>query len=125
MKHIAIYQRGYVTEAELNDMTETAMAIPDSESIATYWDHNRSERSEFRSLMGAVKDGHVDTIIAQSICRFAKNSAECLKVIKELHEQNVRVWFSKERFWSTDFAGRIMMAIMADLVGDPNLSVEV
>ena len=118
MKRIAIYQRGYISEAESADMNSQAKSIPGVEVVNTYWDHDKSERSEFRSLMAAAREGQIDAIIAQSICRFTQNTPECLQVLKELHDHNIRVWFNKERFWSADFAGRIMMAIMAEIVGE-------
>ena len=123
MKRIAIYQRGYTREDEHTSMNAQAMSIPGAEIVNTYWDHNKSERSEFRSLMAAAREGQIDAIIAQSICRFTQSMAECLDVIKELHERNVRVWFNRERFWSTDPTGFIMMQMMMDLVGE--MSVEV
>ena len=117
MKRIAVYQRGHVTEEEKQAMTEFISSIPGASVVHTYWDHDGSDRAEYLAMLAAAREGDVDAIVSQSICRLAPSSAECLRVIRNLHEHGVRVWFSKERFWSTDLTGRIMMAIIQELAG--------
>ena len=117
MKRIAVYQRGHVTEEEKTAMTEFIGSIPGAKVADLYWDHDGSERSEFRALLTAAREGNVDAIVAQSICRFAPSSAECLRIVREMHEHGVRVWFSRERFWSNELTGRIMMTIIQELAG--------
>lgn len=117
MKRIAIYQRGHVTEEEKKEMTDFIGSIPGAKVTDLYWDHDGSERSEFRALLTAAREGNVDAIVAQSICRFAPSCAECLRVVREMHEHGVRVWFSRERFWSNELTGRIMMTIIQELAG--------
>ena len=124
MKRIAVYQRGHVTEEEKKEMTDFIGSIPGAKVADLYWDHDGSERSEFRALLTAAREGNVDAIVAQSICRFAPSSAECLRVVREMHEHGVRVWFSRERFWSNELTGRIMMTIIQELAGVATTSLE-
>ncbi len=110
MKRIAVYQRGHVTEEEKKVMNDFFMSIPGAQLVAVYWDHDGSERSQFRAMLAAAREGQLDCIVAQSICRFAQSSEECIKVIHTLHEHNIRVWFSRERFWSTGFTAWLLWA---------------
>lgn len=113
MKRIAIYQRGHVTEEEKAAMMEFIHSIPGAEVMGDYWDHDGSERSHFRALLAAAKDGGVDAIVAQSICRFAQSSDECIKAVHTLHDHHTRVWFARERFWSTGFTAWLLWATVA------------
>ena len=113
MKRIAIYQRGHVTEEEKEAMNNFIMSIPGAKITGVYWDHDGSERSQFRSLLTAARDEQYDAIVAQSICRFAQSSEECVKAVRALHEHHTRVWFSKERFWSTGFTAWLLWATVA------------
>ena len=40
--------------------------------------------------------GKIDRIIAKSISRFARNTKECLTVIRELNDLGITVFFEKE-----------------------------
>ena len=113
MKRIAIYQRGHVTEEEKKAMTEFIGSIPGAEVTDLYWDHDVSERSQFRAMLAAARTEAYDCIIAQSICRFAQCSEECIKAIHTLHAHNIRVWFSRERFWSTGVTAWLLWATVA------------
>ena len=121
MKRIAVYQRGHVTEEEKQAMTQFIVSIPGASVTGRYWDHDDSDRAEYRTMLVAARERKLDAIVAQSICRFAPNSVECLRVVRELHDHNVRVWFSKERIWSSDLTGRIMMSIIGELAGTASL----
>ena len=83
--------------------------------VHTYWYHDSPDRAEFRTMINVTREDNVDAIIAQFICRFVPSSAECLRVIRDLHEHNIRVWFSRKRFWSNELTGYIMMMIIQEL----------
>ena len=40
--------------------------------------------------------GTIDMIITKSISRFARNTLDCLKYIRQLKEKNIPVFFEKE-----------------------------
>jgi DNA invertase Pin-like site-specific DNA recombinase len=40
--------------------------------------------------------GNIDMIITKSISRFARNTLDCLKYIRQLKEKNIPVYFEKE-----------------------------
>ena len=40
--------------------------------------------------------GTIDMIITKSISRFARNTLDCLKYIRQLKDKNIQVFFEKE-----------------------------
>ena len=111
MKRIVIYARGHVTREEQVRMEDFAASIPSGVVTKVYWDHDGSNRSEFRALISAARDGSVDAIIAQSICRFSPDANECLKLVQELHQGGIHVYFSREHFWSTGLTAWLSVAV--------------
>lgn len=49
-----------------------------------------------------AKAGNIDIIIAKSISRFARNTLDTLKYVRELREHNVDVFFEKENIHTLD-----------------------
>jgi len=40
--------------------------------------------------------GRVDMVVTKSISRFARNTLDCLKYIRQLKDKNIAVFFEKE-----------------------------
>ena len=59
--------------------------------------------------------GKIDMIITKSISRFARNTLDCLKYIRQLKEKNVPVFFEKENINTLDAKGEVHLTIMASL----------
>ena len=59
--------------------------------------------------------GNIDMIITKSISRFARNTLDCLKYIRQLKEQNIPVYFEKESINTMDAKGEVLITIMASL----------
>jgi len=60
-------------------------------------------------------DGSIDMVITKSISRFARNTLDCLKYIRQLKDKNIPVIFEKEGINSMDAKGEVMLTIMASL----------
>ncbi len=60
-------------------------------------------------------DGKVDMVITKSISRFARNTLDCLKYIRQLKDKNIPVYFEKENINSMDAKGEVILTIMASL----------
>lgn len=59
--------------------------------------------------------GNIDMVITKSISRFARNTLDCLKYIRQLKDKNIPVFFEKENINSMDSKGEVMLMIMASL----------
>lgn len=71
--------------------------------------------------------GTIDMIITKSISRFARNTLDCLKYIRQLKEKNIPVFFEKEAINTKDAKGKVLLTIMASLAQQesPSLSQNV
>ena len=52
---------------------------------------------------------NIDMIITKSISRFARNTLDCLKYIRQLKDKNIPVFFAM------DAKGEVLITIMASL----------
>ena len=68
-------------------------------------------------------DTKVNRIITKSISRFARNTLDCLKYIRQLKEKNIPVFFEKENIDTMDSIGEIMLTIMTSLAQQESQSL--
>ena len=54
-------------------------------------------------------------IITKSISRFARNTIDCLKYVRQLKEKHIPVVFEKENINTMESRGEILITIMASL----------
>lgn len=80
-------------------------------------------REEFNRLIQDCMENKVDRIITKSISRFARNTLDCLKYIRQLKEKNIPVFFEKENIDTMDSKGEIMLTIMASLAQQESQSL--
>ena len=57
---------------------------------------NTKNRTEFNRMIEACMAGEIDMVISKSISRFARNTLDCLKYIRQLKAQNIPVYFEKD-----------------------------
>lgn len=76
---------------------------------------NTKKRNEFNRMIQECMAGNIDMIITKSISRFARNTLDCLKYIRQLKEKNIPVLFEKESINTMDAKGEVLITIMASL----------
>ena len=54
------------------------------------------KRAEFNRMIAACKRGRIDMILTKSTSRFARNTVDCLKVIRTLKDRGIAIIFEKE-----------------------------
>lgn len=84
---------------------------------------NTKKRSEFNRMIEECMAGKIDMIITKSISRFARNTLDCLKYIRELKEKNIPVFFEKENINTMDSKGEVLLTIMASLAQQESQSL--
>lgn len=84
---------------------------------------NTKKREEFNRMINECMEGNVDMVITKSISRFARNTLDCLKYIRQLKEKNIPVFFEKENINTLDSKGEIMLTIMASLAQQESQSL--
>ena len=76
---------------------------------------NTKKRDQFNKMIKACKAGKIDLIVTKSISRFARNTIDCLKYIRDLKAINVAIFFEKENINTMDAKGEVLITIMASL----------
>ena len=84
---------------------------------------NTKKREEFNRMIGECMAGNIDLIVNKSISRFARNTLDCLKYIRELKEKNIPVFFEKENINTMDSKGEVLLTIMASLAQQESQSL--
>lgn len=101
----------YTNFIKKNDDWEFAGIFADDGISGT----NTKKREEFNRMIGECMAGKIDMIITKSISRFARNTLDCLKYIRQLKEKNIPVFFEKENINTLDSKGEVLLTIMASL----------
>ena len=84
---------------------------------------NTKKREEFNRMIDECHAGNIDMIITKSISRFARNTLDCLKYIRELKDINIPVFFEKESINTMDAKGEVLLTIMASLAQQESQSL--
>lgn len=84
---------------------------------------NTKKREEFNRMIEDCMIGKIDMIITKSISRFARNTLDCLKYIRQLKEKNIPVFFEKESINTMDSKGEVLLTIMASLAQQESQSL--
>jgi len=84
---------------------------------------NTKKRGEFNRMINECEAGNIDMVITKSISRFARNTLDCLKYIRQLKDKNIPVFFEKENINSMDSKGEVMLTIMASLAQQESQSL--
>lgn len=84
---------------------------------------NTKKREEFNRMIEECMAGNIDMIITKSISRFARNTLDCLKYIRQLKDKNIAVFFEKENINTMDSKGEVLLTIMASLAQQESQSL--
>lgn len=115
-------------EAQVEHYTKYIENNPEWEMAGIFADDGISgtstkKRGEFNRMVEACMAGQIDMIITKSISRFARNTLDCLKYIRELKEKNIPVFFEKENINTMDSKGEVLLTIMASLAQQESQSL--
>jgi len=116
------------SEAQVEHYTEFIQKNPEWEFAGIYADDgisgtNTKNRDEFNRMIEDCEAGTIDMIITKSISRFARNTLDCLKYIRQLKDKNIPVFFEKEAINTMDAKGEVLITIMTSLAQQESQSL--
>ena len=82
----------YTQKIEENPNWEMAGVFADEGLSGT----SMKKRKEFNRMIAACKRGRIDLILTKSLSRFARNTVDCLEMVRVLKAQGIGVIFEKE-----------------------------
>jgi len=115
-------------EAQIEHYTEYIGKNPEWELAGIFADDGISgtdtrKRAEFNRMIDECMAGSIDMVITKSISRFARNTLDCLKYIRQLKDKNIPVYFEKEGINTLDAKGEVLLTIMASLAQQESQSM--
>ena len=81
------------------------------------------KRDDFQRMLKDCRRGKIDKIISKSVSRFARNTKECLTVIRELKSLGITVVFEKEGIDTANISDEMMITIMGGLAQEESISI--
>ena len=115
-------------EAQVAYYTEHIKNNPDWDFVGVYADRGISgtstkRREGFNRMIEDAKAGRIDIILTKSISRFARNTVDALRAVRELRNIGCEVVFEKEGLSSFNPQGDTVMTIMANLAEEESRSI--
>ncbi len=113
-------QLTYYSHKFENSETEALIDIYADEGITGT---STEKRTEFLRLIADCRKGRIDRIYTKSISRFARNTRDCLKNIRELTSLGITVMFEKENIDTANINDELMITIMGGLAQEESTSI--
>ena len=110
------YYENFLSDSE----TERLVSVYADEGITgTQMD----KREEFQRMLKDCRRGKIDRIIVKSISRFARNTKDCLSVLRELKDLGITVLFESQNIDTANITDEIMVTIMGGLAQEESSSI--
>lgn len=72
-------------------------------------------RTDFMRMLEDCEAEEIDIICTKSISRFARNTVECIKVVRELKKKQIDVYFEKERIHTLSEKSELLLSIYSSV----------
>ena len=124
-KRVGIYVRvsteiqsteGYSIDGQINQIKEYCQ-FHHFEVTDIYADRGISGKSmnrpELQRMLKDANEGHIDCVMVYKTNRLARNTSDLLKIVEDLHKQNVEFFSLSERMEVNTSSGKLMLQILA------------
>ena len=111
--------RSYTEEIARHDGWELVDVYADEGLTGTRMD----KRDDFNRMLKDCRRGKIDRILVKSVSRFARNTKECLSVLRELSGMGVSVQFEKENIDTKTLTTELMVSVSGSLAQQESISI--
>ncbi|MGI2264851.1 cassette chromosome recombinase CcrB [Staphylococcus cohnii] len=124
-KRVGIYVRvstemqsteGYSIDGQINQIREYC-DFNNFAVVDVYADRGISGKSmnrpELQRLLKDANEGQIDSVMVYKTNRLARNTSDLLKIVEDLHRQNVEFFSLSERMEVNTSSGKLMLQILA------------
>ena len=80
-------------------------------------------RPVLQRLLQDCRDHKIDLILTKSISRFARNTTDCLELVRYITSLGINIWFEKENINTMDARGEVLITIMSSLAQQESDSI--
>lgn len=115
-------------ETQIETYKSMINANPDWELVEIFADHGISgtqakKRTEFMRMIQCCREGKIDRILTKSISRFARNTLDCIKYVRELSSLGITVLFEKEDIDTGSEYSEMILTVMAAFAQEESRSL--
>lgn len=115
-------------ELQVAHYTEFIQSNPNWELVKVYCDEGISgtstkKRLGFQNLINDCVEGKIDYILTKSISRFARNTLDCLRYIRELKALGIGLYFEKENIDTLDTKSELFLTILSSMAQEESRSI--
>ncbi len=110
------YYENFLADSE----TETLINVYADEGVTGT---REDKREDFQRMMQDCRRGKIDRIYTKSISRFARNTRDCLKNIRELKSLGITIFFEKENIDTANVKDELMITVMGSLAQEESTSI--
>ncbi len=103
-------------------------ANPAWEFAGLYYDEGitgtkKEKRSELLRMIADCEQGKIDFIVTKSISRFARNTMDCLDLVRKLTKLGISVYFESENINTGSMESELMLSILSGLAEGESASI--
>lgn len=96
--------------------------------VGLYYDEGisgtkKEKRPELLRMISDCESGQIDYIITKSISRFARNTTDCLELVRKLLDLGVAIYFEKENINTITMESELMLSILSSLAENESISI--
>ena len=101
---------------------------PDWELAGIYWETNLSatrkeNRPQLQQLLRDCEEGKIDLVLTKSISRFARNTTDCLEMVRALTALGVVIQFEKENIRTGTAESELMLTLFSSFAEEESRSI--
>ncbi|MDY5779971.1 MAG: recombinase family protein [Succinivibrionaceae bacterium] len=114
-------------DAQKQHYVDFISSNPGWEFAGIYYDEGiTSTRKEIRpALMKMILDceaGKIDLILTKSLSRFARNTTDCLELVRKLQNLGIPIYFEKENLNTETIESELLLSVMSSLAQSESAS---
>ena len=115
-------------EAQKTHYESYIKANPDWEFVGIYYDEGisgtkKENRTELLRLISDCENKKIDFIVTKSISRLARNTTDCLELVRKLNDLGVYIYFEKENINTQSMESELMLTILSSLAESESISI--
>ncbi|HEY5586014.1 MAG TPA: recombinase family protein [Ruminiclostridium sp.] len=115
-------------EAQKKHYESYIKANPDWEFVEIYYDEGitgtkKEKRPELLRMITDCENKKIDFIVIKSISRFARNTTDCLELVRKLIGLGIFIYFEKENINTGAMESELMLSILSGLAENESASI--
>jgi len=115
-------------ETQMKHYESYIKAKPDWEFAGLYYDEGitgtkKEKRPELLRMISDCENKKIDFIVTKSISRFARNTTDCLELVRKLINLGVFIYFEKENINTGSMESELMLSILSGLAESESVSI--